>query len=283
MRKIDVTILGFKEEIHLLKMRMASHYPYVDKIVICESMYTHMGNEKTEEDLASVILEDSYYDQYRDKISVVEYDPYAFFETPEAGHHNHGNEQKNREVGIWGISDLKNDDILYISDMDEIITPKAFQEIPDYLPCKIQMVKFSTYLNTAEDCSSTSDPHKMWWLPSAISGKHYKEYRQILENPLSEVRNDWGKQNLNVYPGTGESAGWHFSSCFSNDGMIRKYTQWGDAYQNRTAREITDDQIEDSRNSMVSPVERRSLTKVDLQNLPEYVRNNVSILDEYLI
>jgi beta-1,4-mannosyl-glycoprotein beta-1,4-N-acetylglucosaminyltransferase len=124
----------FYNEIDLLKYRLTILNDVVDYVVIVESTHTHVGNEK--------IL---YFDEL--KKSIPSYDNTRIIhvvvddfphKAPDiqlgTGFENHQwiNERFQRNCinrGLEQISDLENEDIIVVTDLDEIPDPRTLQKI----------------------------------------------------------------------------------------------------------------------------------------------------------
>ena len=132
MKIIDCFI--FYNEMDLLKYRINILKDVVDYVVIVESTHTHVGNEKV-----------LYFDEFKkefpaynsDRIIHVIVDDFPH-KAPDihcfADHNGQQwiNERFQRECitrGLEQISDLENEDIIIVTDLDEIPDPRTLQKI----------------------------------------------------------------------------------------------------------------------------------------------------------
>ena len=131
MKVIDTFM--FRDELDLLEFRLEYLYDHVDYFVLVESTVSHRGTPKT----TFYSLYNDRFEKYRDKIihvlstdipkevtkSMTDKDPYVY------------REELQRSKIIEGISELNlgYEDIILVSDMDEIPNPKSFKELPELL------------------------------------------------------------------------------------------------------------------------------------------------------
>jgi hypothetical protein len=107
----------FYRELDLLELRFEELYDHVDHFVLVEANSTHQGNPKP------FYYEDNKerYAKYQDKIIHIK-----VMDMP-----NHSdswvNEGHHRDQIMQGIADAADDDLIMISDLDEIIRPEAIE------------------------------------------------------------------------------------------------------------------------------------------------------------
>jgi len=198
MKIIDCFI--FYNELDLLKYRLSLLNDYVDFFVIVESTHTFTGKEKP-----LLYNENKHnFEEYKDKILhiVVNDFPYKYPHIDFSKNHQWENEYHQRNYISKGISNLSllGDDVIIISDVDEI---------PD--PTILSQVKKETL--TIECCSLEQDFY-YYNLKTKIADKWY--YSKILT-----YKNfvDYGKScqelRMKSYPITNypvlKNGGWHLS------------------------------------------------------------------------
>jgi beta-1,4-mannosyl-glycoprotein beta-1,4-N-acetylglucosaminyltransferase len=129
MKIVDSFI--FNNELDLLNYRLNLLYPYVDHFIICESIYTHSGKSKP------LYFKDNIdkFDKFMDKILhlyIYEY-PYIEPNIDYAKNHQWANESFHRNSLCIGYKNLNLDkeDIVIVSDLDEIINPEILKKIRD--------------------------------------------------------------------------------------------------------------------------------------------------------
>ena len=117
----------FWNETELLYMRLDILYNYVDKFIICESKESHSKNVIKEEFV--FIQNKQMYQKFMDKIIFIPVDKLPFEgdftldKNNKDSWNNWHNENWQRNHLINGIIDAKDDDIIAISDLDEIYDP----------------------------------------------------------------------------------------------------------------------------------------------------------------
>lgn len=127
MKIVDSFI--FNNEFDILNYRLNLLYPYVDYFIICEAIYTHSGKEKPLYFLENI----SQYEKFKDKIVhlyVYEF-PYVESNIDYSKNHQWENEIFHRNalnIGYLHLK-LKDDDIIIVSDLDEIINPNILKKI----------------------------------------------------------------------------------------------------------------------------------------------------------
>jgi beta-1,4-mannosyl-glycoprotein beta-1,4-N-acetylglucosaminyltransferase len=116
----------FFNEMELLELRLMTLYDLVDHFVIVEAGSSHSGNPK------EFLLEKNkdMYSKYLDKIRYVKIDlPYTRENTPSfSSKHSWGNENFQRNAIMRGIPDAGPEDVIIISDLDEIPNPNGILE-----------------------------------------------------------------------------------------------------------------------------------------------------------
>ena len=192
----------FYNEMDLLKYRINLLKDVVDRVIIVESTHTYVGNEKA-----------LYFDEFKkefpsynnDRIIHVIVDDFPYKAPdiqlgPSFENHQWINERFQRDCinrGLEQISDLENEDIIIVSDLDEIPDPRTIQKIKNgEIDVSINHMEMSMYyynLNTI---------HRNYW----CCGFLYK-YGELLDKSytLSEIR----MKSLDTPNIT--NGGWHLS------------------------------------------------------------------------
>lgn len=185
----------FYNEIDLLELRLIELAPVVDRFVLVEARYTHAGDEKP-----------LYFEQnqhrfaaYLDRIDhvIVEDDPGGFSWKRE-GH--------QREAISRGIADLADDDMILISDVDEIPRRSAIAALRK-MPADLYSLQLANHLYFLD--LKSSEP---WISAAAAPGRLIK---RIGVNPIRYL----------VKQGIGsaiEDAGWHLTWMGGRDAFYAK-------------------------------------------------------------
>ena len=117
----------FYNEFEMLKYRLTVMGPYVDRFVICECPMSHAGKPKP-----LYFHENKHlFEPWLDKIThIVWKDGFReVSETKDAWY----NENSQRNHLLEGLKDLKPHDIVIISDIDEIVSPKVLEHVDNVL------------------------------------------------------------------------------------------------------------------------------------------------------
>ncbi len=182
----------FFNELDLLEIRLEEEYSFVDKFIICESRQTFQGKDKPlyfEENKAR-------YERFADKINHI-----ILNNLPDSGN-PWDREHFQRNHLRTAIIDAAPDDIIIISDADEIISPKALQ-ILKFIKGFIQldMPMFQYYINLQAQPNG-------WNKPFAFSRDMLDEIPDFNfpRTNQNEVFANFGDRASVI-----NDAGWHFT------------------------------------------------------------------------
>ena len=119
--KMIIDAFLFYNEFDLLEYRLELLYEYVDWFILVESKVTFMGKENEH---CGKWKTDIRYEKYRDKIILVELEKLKY-DNPDKNQvwENEYFQRNSINEGLQKIQNLQNDDILIISDVDEIPNP----------------------------------------------------------------------------------------------------------------------------------------------------------------
>lgn len=203
----------FFNELDLLEIRLAELYPVVDKFVICESILTHSGNRKSlrfKENLKR-------YEKYADKINYIVYNGLDV-SGAWTGKDHWNMESSQRTFLIKGINltNLADDDLIMVSDLDEIPRRATLHRLVDRLHHKTLKppVGLCMPLFYGKMTHKVVRPreHRHWNGPAIISGALLKEVPDL---------HDWYRKPRKGYSKI-KNAGWHFSYMGNIDTVIEK-------------------------------------------------------------
>jgi hypothetical protein len=189
----------FYNELDLLKIRLEELYDHVDYFVICEATVTFQGKPKP----AHFDLNKSAFARFADKIIhlIVDDMPAAGLE-PDYDAIVWGREHHQRNAIRRGLGKAQPDDIVIISDCDEIIRPDAIKYLrgnSGYFLLDMPMYQF--FLNM---CAQESG----WRKPFAYSYDLDAEIPDFNVNRSNEMRCFDHFSGRNHYI---RNAGWHFT------------------------------------------------------------------------
>jgi beta-1,4-mannosyl-glycoprotein beta-1,4-N-acetylglucosaminyltransferase len=181
---VDCTL--FYNEVDMLLYRLKVMYPVVDKFIIVESTKTHRGNYKE----MHFEKNKKVFEKYLDKIIYVIDD--QLLDDPGPWE----NEIHQRNYAIHALHEFaQDDDIILLSDVDEIFNPEVIKKLNFEKCVTMQMDMYYYNIET-----KLKDP---WTLPKAIRYKYLTS--------INETRG----MSAPVIPG----AGWHLS-YFGDEKMI---------------------------------------------------------------
>jgi beta-1,4-mannosyl-glycoprotein beta-1,4-N-acetylglucosaminyltransferase len=207
----------FFNELDILELRLELLYRVVDKFVIIESPKTHSFDDKALYYLNNL----KRFEKYSDKIIhvvVSDFPPIKNSWTLE-------NFQRNQILTV--LKDCDQDDLILISDVDEIPNPKIITSYPfkDKIYCLVQDQYFF-YFNYR-------DVKHLFW----IGGTKVFKYSTILNKNLNESKVHYNDISFPQYMNTGITAtkirlydgckfiyngGWHFTYLGGVDSIIKK-------------------------------------------------------------
>jgi beta-1,4-mannosyl-glycoprotein beta-1,4-N-acetylglucosaminyltransferase len=176
---------SFYNEFDVLRKRLKYLYNHVDKFVLAESTVTHSGQPK------ELLFEKrkSEFAEYLDKIIHVIVDDNPTDENPWA------RENHQRNCTARGLIDAKPDDIVMISDVDEIPTIDSIKHFAnaDVMVASVHMVAFQYSFKYIQ-------VHEPWF------GTVMTRKRNVDENSPQYFRDKrWSFPHY-------ENSGWHLSS-----------------------------------------------------------------------
>lgn len=280
MKKIYDCFLFFNE-IDILELRMEILGNYIDKFVIIESSVTFSGKEKPlffkqnkdkftkfQDKIIHVIVDDTpndftnlpYINNPLTENDIIKNKILKFVETSEGwGRHQKqwGRETYQRESILYGLKECSDDDIILISDLDEIPNPNEIENIKTSITNEIFDFKQTTYyyyFNLLKECN--------WSGTKCLTNSNLKN------KSINLIRQN--KYTTNVIG----SGGWHFSFM----GGIEKIKAKIDAYshQEYNNQHIISN-IENNVNSENDPFFRGGLTKVSVDDsFPKYILKNIN-------
>jgi len=247
-----IDVVMFNNEIEMLDLRINILDQAVDAFYVVQADQTHQGNPK------GCIL--SHCDE-RVHVATISF--------PD-GLDNWGRENYQRQYKV-DLSQYSPDDIVMISDIDEVPDPVKLQLLRDELwdpqyYYAFEQTMHQYYLNNV----NTTEP---WSGTRALSVENYNSI------DLQSLRGDWGI--INHRPIIIPDAGWHWSFLGSEEVIRTKITSYAHSeFNNDGVLNSIEDSIKNNtdifgRNNQleVVPIDGR---------YPEYIRNNQNKL-QYLI
>ena len=197
MKLVDC-FMYFDENL-VLDIRLNALYDHVDKFVIAEATKNHAGENK------KLNFKIENFSKFKDKIHYLIIDDLPTDVTsPKKGwHENHMRDQFQRNALERGYQKFNDEDLIMISDIDEIPNPKKLKDfnIKNKYGCFLQK-NFQSKINLLNTTNGN-------WAGTKICQKKYLKSPQWLRNMKTKKRPFWkifsNKIQL-IYEG-----GWHFS------------------------------------------------------------------------
>ena len=262
----------FDEDL-VLDLRLNILNDYVDKFVIAEATKDHTGKEK------KLNFNIKNFLKFKDKIIyiVVEDLPMNIKTFKKNWPVHHVRDQHQRNALSRGYKDCNDDDLVMISDIDEIPDPNKIKEfeLKNRYACFIQK-NFQSKINLL----NISDKY---WMGTKIIQKKYLKSPQWLRNIKTSKPAFWKfykpKQPQLIYNG-----GWHFSFLKTPDGISKKIQSYSHSEYNKP--EFTDEtKIAERIKNKTDIFERNfKYEKIELDNtFPKYVLENLNKFQNWII
>jgi beta-1,4-mannosyl-glycoprotein beta-1,4-N-acetylglucosaminyltransferase len=205
--------------------------PVVDRFVIVEADRTHSNREKP------FVFEENEerFRAFRDKIVYIKIDDYSDVDADDPV----AMEARQRDRIADGLTDLADDDVVMISDLDEIPAPEAVVRYRDRIRrgvYSLEQAWFWYYLNL-------KNPNAPWHMGRIMSGKDYRE----IAMPPTDIRNRL--MTLKIIP----RAGWHFTWLGGVDAIQNKLRSF-------LHQEFNTEELRDQESIIRAVTEGRQLT-----------------------
>ena len=257
----------FNED-HIVDLRMNILDPYVDFFVISESTKTHQGHNK------KINFDIKNFPQFKDKIKflVADYDKKINFENHTGGESII--EQHQRNYLINGLKDASPEDLIILSDSDEIPDLSKIKNInrnKKFIAFSQKMFMYKLNLLNVEESG---------WIGSKITKKKNISSMQELRNLKFKNYPFWriDKGHLQIIEG-----GWHFSFLQTPDQILKKIKSFSHGEFNNSV--LNENNIEEKILKNEDIFNRGfTLKKIDLnENFPKYIYNNQEKFSKWII
>ena len=289
----------FYDESLLLEIRLNILNKFIDKFVISEAKYLHNGKQK------KLNFNINDFSEFRNKIEyiVVDNDPEGIkYSNPKDSTEKSDNikilnslmrENYQREMLARGLRSLDDEDIIIISDVDEIpnLTNFNFRDLKNDIAIFEQQMfyyKFNLYYKNFNWFGSKAVKKKNFispqWLRN-IKSKKYANWR--LDTFFSKKK----YRNIKFI----ENGGWHFT-CIKKPKKVHEKLLSYLHHQDYESSKLTIKDIENKINkreilydhSMDKKIRNKWLTNKKLEiindsNLPDYLKNNREIYNDWFI
>ena len=224
----------FYDEDMLLDIRLNTLYPHVDWFVIVESRYTFTGKKREK-----LHFDISKYEKFKDKIIYVINEAVPVIHDKsfksncsvvEAGQSDPWeNETVARNSIMLGLKNAQDNDIIIISDVDEIINSESISQFSHFHLCTILHQNFYNYKFNIQVLNNDGSARKCK-LPKMVKFKVLKKFflsqPDLLRNVKrrgSVIRESWLRWNwLKYRTKTLNNGGWHFSWVMTDERISEK-------------------------------------------------------------
>ena len=258
----------FNED-HVIDLRFNILNKYVDYFVISESTKTHQGNSK------KLNFDINKFSKFKNKIKYViaDFDRDILFNKHQWG--ESAIEQHQRNNIVKGIKDASENDLIILSDSDEIPDLKKLNQIE-------KNAKFIAFSQTMFMYKlNFQNLNESNWIGSRMCLKKYFPLPQKLRNMKFKKYPFWrvDQPKTQIIKG-----GWHFSFLQSPSDIAKKIKSFSHGEFN--TKDIVDEKNIEEKISSGEDIFNRgfSLKKILINtSYPEYIQNNKEKLSDWIV
>ena len=261
----------FDEDL-VLDIRLNTLKDKVDKFIITEATKNHAGEDK------KLNFKIENFSKFRDKIQYIVVDDLPVnVKPPKKGwHENHARDQFQRNAIERGYKDFDDEDLIMISDIDEIPDPKKINEfnIKNKFACFLQK-NYQSKINLLNITNKN-------WPGTKICQKKNLKTPQWLRNLKTKKKPFWKifKKNIQLI----NNGGWHFSFLKDPDSIRKKIISY--SHQEFNKEEFTNIDLIKKKISSGKDLFQRNISykKVNLdETFPEYIINNKKLFKDWTL
>ena len=257
----------FNED-HIVDLRLNILNEYVDYFVISESTKTHQGKDK------KINFDITKFSKFKDKINFIVAD---FKENINFKNHTGGEspiEQHQRNSLIEGIKDASPDDLIILSDSDEIPDLSKLSLIKNnkkFIAFSQKMFMYKLNLQNLKESG---------WIGSRITKKKYLKSMQELRNLKFKLYPFWRLDKINQQIIEG---GWHFSYMQSPKEILNKIKSFSHGEYNN--KNLNEKKIEEKIIKGEDIFGRNSkFRKIDIDDsYPKFITQNKEKFSDWII
>ena len=262
----------FDEDL-VLEIRLNTLYKKVDKFVIAEATRDHAGRNK------KLNFDINKFNKFKKKIKYIVIDdlPTNVQSNKKDWHENHIRDQFQRNALARGYKDCKPDDLIMISDIDEIPDPKKIAEfnLKNKYACLLQK-NFQSKLNFLNITNS-------YWPGTKICQKKNLKSPQWLRNIKTKKIPFW-KFFRDKEPQLIKNAGWHFSFLKNPASIKEKIISYSHQEFNKKEfinEENIEKKIKNGEDLFNRNIKYKAIT-VD-ETFPEYIFRNKKYFKNWIV
>ncbi len=270
MKLIDC-FMYFDEDL-VLDIRLNTLNDKVDKFIIAEATKDHAGENK------KLNFRIENFSKFKDKIHylIIEDLPTNVESKKKDWHENHMRDQFQRNSIERGYKEYGDDDLIMISDIDEIPDPKKLQEfnINNKYACFLQK-NFQSKINLLN--ISHED-----WPGTKICQKKYLKSPQWLRNLKTKKKPFWKifSRKMQII----NNGGWHFSFLKDPEAIKKKITSY--SHQEYNTKEFTNIDSIRKKISLGEDLFNRKISYKKLEidkSFPEYIVKNKEKFKDWIL
>ena len=286
----------FYDEDTLLDIRLNTLCKHVDRFVIAESRYTFAGKRREK-----LHFDISKFERFKDQIIYVINEKIPRIHTHEfksnssvvkAGESDPWENETNARNSIMqGLTNAQDDDIIIISDVDEIINPECISRFGHRHLCTTVHQNFYNYKFNIQVMNDDGTPRQCT-LPKMVKFKTLKGFFRgqpdLLRNVKrrgTPIRDSWIRWNwLKYRTKTLDNGGWHFSWVM-NDKRISEKMSTISHTEHNTPQFNNLDHIRNCIDNNLDLWNRPRVMKVipvTGEYLPEYLVSKKDVLSDFL-
>jgi len=270
MKLIDC-FMYFDEDL-ILDIRLNTLNDIVDKFVIVEATKNHAGEVK------KLNFKIENFSKFKNKINyIVVNDMPLKVKSPKRGwHENHARDQFQRNSIERGYKDDNENDMIMISDIDEIPDPKKLKEfdVKNKYACFLQK-NFQSKINLL----NTTDED---WPGTKICQKKYLKSPQWLRNIKVKKKPFWKLFSNKIQ--LIKNGGWHFSFLKDPSSIKKKIISY--SHQEYNTEEFTNVNLIKEKISLGQDLFKRKINyeKIDIDDsFPEYIVKNKEMFKDWIL
>jgi len=270
MKLIDC-FMYFDEDL-VLDIRLNTLTDKVDKFIIVEATKNHAGQDK------KLNFRIENFSKFKHKINYLIIDDLPVdVESPKKGwHENHTRDQYQRNSIARGYEKYHDNDLIMISDIDEIPNPKKIEEfdIKNKYACFLQK-NFQSKINLLNITDGD-------WPGTKICQKKFLKSPQWLRNLKTKKKPFWKIFNKNIQ--LIRDGGWHFSFLKDPNSIKKKIMSY--SHQEFNKEEFTNIESIKKQISLGKDLFQRKINykKIDIdETFPEYVVNNKNLFKNWTL
>ncbi len=270
MKLIDC-FMYFDEDM-VLDIRLNTLIDEVDKFIIVEATKNHAGIDK------KLNFKFENFLKFKNKIIYIVVDdmPMNVIAPKKGWHENHARDQFQRNAIERGYKDFSDEDIIMISDIDEIPNPKSIKEfkIKNKFACFLQK-NFQSKINLL----NVSDEK---WPGTKICQKKYLKSPQWLRDIKIKKKSFWKifSEKIQII----DNGGWHFSFLKNPESIRNKIISY--SHQEYNKKEFTNTDLIRKRISLGEDLFKRKINykKIELDHsFPEYIIKNKERFKDWIV